>query len=480
MPSITFQRWEAGLDRRKSQSVADANRLLDAKNVYINFGWTVTKRPGLTKVATLETGTVGLFSHNNKLNTFYNGKDGAVTHANTLFVPNNVQQDAVLTGALQRIWGAEVFNGFIYAGVQYSDGSHFHNYLDGTYDYLTTFPKVADVNCPHGKSLIRASSKIFTIDETNNTVAFSATNAPKDWTTVNDAGFLPTNLQAPGDPDPLALGQYNQLLAVFGIDSLQTWVTDADPAFMAIDEIVRNVGCEFPLAIGNISGDTYFLSRFGFRSLSTLSLTNNLADVDVGSPIDALIIAAVAALPVPATGNRYFEPTSVFFQGKGQFLVSLGTRVYVFTFSRTSKISAWTYYDFPFQIDYMTELNGELYLRSSDDVYKFDDAVFTDDGTTITCEVQTQYLDFKKPGQRKLILGSDVVMDGEAIMELLYDPNDTTLKTPGLTVSGDTRRDGMLPVELNATEASTKFTHTKNEAWRLDLLTYYYDNLGLT
>ena len=57
MPSITFNRFDLGIDLRKGASVSDANRLRKMKNAYVTTGLATAKRPGFRKVADLEAGT---------------------------------------------------------------------------------------------------------------------------------------------------------------------------------------------------------------------------------------------------------------------------------------------------------------------------------------------------------------------------------------------------------------------------------------
>jgi len=67
MPStIAFERFDYGLDLRKGPSTSDANRLRVLRNAYTTEGRTIRKRPGLTKIATLEAGTEGLFAGKGK------------------------------------------------------------------------------------------------------------------------------------------------------------------------------------------------------------------------------------------------------------------------------------------------------------------------------------------------------------------------------------------------------------------------------
>ena len=59
-------------------------------------------------------------------------------------------------------------------------------------------------------------------------------------------------------------------------------------------------------------------------------------------------------------------------------MAKIGTTVYVFTMSQTAKISAWSEYSFPWSIDDIAVLDGVIYVRTSDDVYKLDDTVNLD------------------------------------------------------------------------------------------------------
>ena len=64
---INFDRFELGIDLRKDAAVSDANRLREMKNAYVTTGLTAAKRPGFSKVCTLEPGTSGLCAALGKL-----------------------------------------------------------------------------------------------------------------------------------------------------------------------------------------------------------------------------------------------------------------------------------------------------------------------------------------------------------------------------------------------------------------------------
>lgn len=460
MASITFDRFDLGIDLRKGASVSDANRLREMKNAYVTTGLATQKRPGLVKVADLETGTKGLFAAFGKLHTFYGS--GTITHANPLFQANKVQNSA---GArpVADVPYADVFNAFIYAAVQYDNGVVEHHYLDGS---ATTH--VADANCPDTKGVVKLASKLFAIN--GDTVRFCKTGNPRDWSAVNDAGFLPTGLNSRGDRSANALGIYQNKLVVLTRDGAQVWIVDPDPTAMKLDTIVENVGTSFPRSVANVAGDLYFLSDYGFRSITTLQLTNNLADVDVGSPIDTLVR--------PETKVAGVFPRAFYFYGTGQYICAIGNQLFVYSISRTAKIAAWSRYFLPNAVDAFAELGQELYIRSGDSVFKLDPATNTDDGLQFEVLLDLPYMDLKTPGQLKRIYGADLVVDGRCEFSIGYDVRNPDAYTAPVRVKGNTRPGGVIPVEVCGTEFSLRFRNYDNKPFRLDSVTLYYEVLG--
>lgn len=463
MAVITFNKMDLGIDLRKGSAVSDANRLREMKNAYVTTGMAAQKRPGLAKVADLEAGTKGLFAAFGKLHTFYGS--GTISHANPLFQANKV----LYSGGVQAVTDvpfADVFNAFIYCAVQYASGAVEHHYLDGG---ATTH--VADANCPDTRAVIKLASKIFAVGAgSGDVVRFCKTGDPRDWTTASDAGFLPTGLNSRGDRSTNALGIYQSRLVALTRDGAQVWTVDPDPTNMKLDTIVENVGTSFPRTVASVAGDLYFLSDYGFRSITTLQLTNNLADVDVGSPIDALVR--------PETKVPGVNPKSFYFYGTGQYVCAIGNRLFVYSISRTAKIAAWSQYFLSQPVDAFAELGQELYIRSGDAVFKLDESISTDDGTQFEVLVELPYMDFKTPGQLKQITGIDVVIDGRCYVSVGFDVRDPDAFTPEVKVKGNTRPSGMIPVECCGTEFALRFRNYDDKPFRLDAVTVHFQNLG--
>lgn len=517
MSVITFDRFEIGIDLRKASAVSGANRLRVCKNAYVTTGWSIRKRPGLTKDAALEAGTVGLVSGGGKLNTFYNRAAGLITHANSLFQANPLDHPnnpAVLPAV---ILGGFTFLGYLYLAAKFDNSDVYHYYLDaeatwqattayglnarvqpsvpngyfyecttagnsgagepvwpigvgnnvndGTVVWTCRSKVITDVNCPHSASISKNASKVFAID--GDTVGYSATDDARDWTTGGDAGFLATGLQANGSDNALALGNYQGDLVVFFLDAAQVWNVDPDPTFMSFNQTVDGVGTKWPQSVGNLAGDVFFRGNAGYRSISLLALTSNLADVDVGSAIDKLLKDRGA--PV--------RPVAAYHSGGGQYVCVDQNVMDVYSFSRTAKISAWSTYEFGVNIDDLAPHDGQLYLRSGNDVFHFDENAYADDGTNFEVLVELPFLDFKKPGVEKMIHGMDVVMTGSAEVAFRFKENEEEYVTDWFPLTGNTRGDEVIPVQITSTAIAPMFRVIDNQEWELHALNFYYEEL---
>lgn len=463
---IDFNRFDLGIDLRKDAAVSDANRLREMKNAYVTTGLTTAKRPGFTKLCTLEPGTKGLYAALGKLHTFYGS--GSVTHENTLFEAHKVSPSAG-EKAVKDLWYADVFNNYLYVAVEYEDGSVLHHYLDGS---STT--QITDSNCPHSKACIKTQSKIFAVGKDGDVVRFCAAGRPRDWSSSSDAGFLPTGMNARGDRVATALGLQRGRLAVMTRDSCQLWTVDPDPNAMGLYDTVENVGSSFPKTVANVAGDLYFLSDYGVRSITTQVYTENLVDEDVGSPVDKLVRQAIDQ--AEADG---IAPRSFYFYGTGQYILGFGNHLFVYSISRTAKISAWSHYYLCFPVDAVAELGKKLYFRSGDDVYCFDEECSTDGGMQYEVLIELPYMDFKKPGQLKMIQGIDAVLEGTAYLSIGFDSRDPDARTPEVLISGNSRPGGMIPVPCCGTEISIRIRNFDDKPFKLNALSVYYNLLGI-
>jgi hypothetical protein len=462
MAERLYDRFELGLDVRQGKTVSDANRLRVLKNANPTTGRFLEKRPCLKLIAALEAGTKGLKGGGGKLNTFYGA--GSITHANTLFsarlVPHPTAQ------AVAKAHYCDIFLGYLYVSIEYANGDVYHSYLDGT-----SPPRVTDVNCPHSKSVVKAVQSLFGPKGEN--VRFCKTDGARDWTTASDAGFLPVGLQAEGTTEPLGVGTRKEQLAVYFVDGVQIWNVDPDPSKMALASRVGGVGSRFPKTSKLISGDLFFLSDYGFKSITVTEFETNLRDIDIGSPIDDLIRATLTTTD---------DPLSVYYQANGQYLTIFPNYAWCFTFSRAGKLAGWSQITFPFVIDDATELNAKVYLRSGDNVYELDDETFKDGDSSIPLvEIEMPFVDMAKPGRRKQFSGFDFVGKGTAKVRFRLDPRKGKehIITDWVEVSGDDTREGpQYPLVASVVSLAPIIHHQANEEFEMHALNFYYEDLG--
>lgn len=520
MASIAVDEFSKGVDVRRPAGSSGGDTLRLCRNAYVTTGKTIRKRPGLVAVATLEAGTKGLRAHGGKLQTFYDS-GAVITHANTLFNANRVKNPTGDSDVV-RLWYCDSFAGSLYAAVEYANGSVWHHYLedvgawqpttvyalgafarptsangfnyeattggtsagseptwpttvggtvvDGTVTWTCRSTYVADANCPHGRGVTKAATKIWSTKQESpfDTVRFCAAADPRDWTTASDAGSLPVATSQENAQDCYALGQFQKQLVAYFQDSAQLWDVDPDPANNAIAQRLFGSGTRYPMSVASFADDNFFLADAGVRSITISSQTANLQDSDVGSPVDALIPSTIGAN----------TPRAIYVAPFGQFWLILGTRVWVYSFSRMSKLAAWSEYNMPFAIDDIAILDNVVYIRNGDNVYRFSDTAYKDGVVSIPVEIHMPFLDMKSPGIGKQFFGMDVIGIGTAVIEIMVDPYNTDRRTPAVIAQNDTRGGTLVPMEVLAQSVAPVIKNSADGPFELAGLQFYFEKLG--
>lgn len=259
-------------------------------------------------------------------------------------------------------------------------GNAVHDY--STYSnvngYVTTFTgmsweavdrHISDPKNPNSVAVAIGASHIFA--GSNDIVPYSAAVNPTDWTSTNNAGYLPTGLNNYGDNPVTALALYRGNLIVFNAGGYQMWQIDADPQNMAFLD-AQAVGSIWPRAAQSIANDLIFLTEVGVRNLGTIGATANMAIGDTGQAVDPLVAAQIQA----AT----YDPFSIYYPGRGQYWLIYGPQVFVLTINGLKGTKSWSRYIFPEVITDATLNEGFLYLRAaSNNVWQVNASVSVDD-----------------------------------------------------------------------------------------------------
>lgn len=185
---------------------------------------------------------------------------------------------------------------------------------DGTIDWKAVARRVEDPNCPDSNIVAIAASKVFAGDD--DIVRYSATVNPLDWTTADDAGYLPTGLQNYGSNPVAAMGLYRGNLAVFNAEGFQLWQVDEDPASMALIDALP-LGSTEHRSVAPVANDLVFATRLGIRSLGVSASSTNYQAGDIGAPVDPIYTEAQKVVKAYGKVMR-----GTYYPSQGQYLLS--------------------------------------------------------------------------------------------------------------------------------------------------------------
>lgn len=445
--AITFDRFDAGIDLRKGHTVSDANRMRELLNCDVTNGLAIRKRPGLRKIKDVPTDSVGLFALDGEVKTVTKDSLGADKQPVALF-------------------SSMVVSGYLYVVVGFADKSVGHYWFDDADNKVIT-----DGLCPQSQQVITLQGKVFAAAPDGASVRFSATNNPRDWSTADDAGFLPISHHGGGRVTALAV--YRGMLAVFTDVNVQIWRVDPDPAQHSLVDVSHGIGTEYPFSITSVSGDVLFFGHGGVRSLSQQSTTGNLSDLDIGSPVDSISERVIKdhANNHPVLGH--------YSQALGKFILACGNEALVYSFSKSSKVAAWSRWTLPASIQDLVDLAGVTYIRIDDVLYTLDPYMTTDNGQAFECVAEMGFMALKAQGSLKRLLGMDIVTDGQVQFSLGFDERNPEQEFLIGTLSDDTRPTGTIPVELSGTAFAPRFRSQSDQAFQVNLLTFYYEVMGV-
>lgn len=347
--------------------------------------------------------------------------------------------------------------------------------IDGSVTWQAVSRRVEDPNCPNSKVVLIGASKVFAGN--GDTVPYSATVAPKDWSSANDAGFLPTGLQNYGANPVAAMGLYRGNLTVFNAEAFQLWQIDEDPASMSLLDALP-VGSTQHRAIAAVGNDLLFLASQGVRSVGIAASSTNFQAGDVGMPIDPLVQAWLAQPSV--------VPRGLYFPAAGQYWLMFAkdgqTEVFVYTMTQIGQVGAWSRYVFPFEVHTWAIQGDALYLRSANRIYRMVDGAIGDEldpgvFTPFQGVIQWPWLDFGPAGVTKMLYGFEVVGRGKVGIQVGFDQTNGGAFTPAYQVDPDTLTGGPVPMSMAAPTFAVRLVYDGTEAWQWNAFGLYVQDL---
>lgn len=460
-----------GIDTRPGRYGEDRPALVTGSNVSIASGGAIRLRPALRLEAALSSESVGLYARGGRLRAVVPGGQSLQATAPSIITYDPIGNGvAYPLGTLDRLVAAEsygahhIFGPHGYVAVKRTDGLTEHHWIkEPPASGATAVSTKVQLPFPPGESLLKLAGKMWAPSPVDGQIGFSASaSGPDDWTTTGDAGFLPAQAHVSGARDLVALCHYRGRLAAFFPDAVQVWGVDADPELHALEQVLNGPGVIMPGAVANVLGDVIYLSRGGFRSLSTATVTGEASENDVGSRIRTLTDAI--------TGTR---AVSLWSQARSQFLCAIGSTVYVCTIIPGEKLTEWTTWTLPVDVDYLTEEAGVLYVRSGDNLYRLDEDESADTAGAITATLETRPLTLKAPGRMKTLHYLVVRQTAAASWQLIVDG----VALPARTLPACSPKSLRVPLAGEGRQIAIRVTTTAG--WRLEGLSLEYDVQGM-
>lgn len=358
MPILLIEDFTHGLDLRKSPLTAPPGSLQQLQDAVLTNGAEIERRKAFVNVGTLPAGTAGLAAWNNQITVFSSSIGTGQISMPGVPLPVNVHQ---VTGInLTRVTDYDTYSNYPFI-IAVDDGA-------GRVQPMWLGP-AGQVNVPYYGSFARTHrSKMYIAS--GQYLRFSDVGDPGTWDDALDAplgaGFID---QAENDAEAESINAieiYYDRVAVMARLVTLIWYLDPDPTQNNLLQTLR-IGTIAPRsAVQFGTGDVMFLADSGVRSLRAMNISMAAAVIDVGSPIDPILTQLGVTNPgATQAAIGVIEP--IF----GRYWLAIGSTIYVLSYFPSAKISAWSTFTLPFNIDHMVYVNNQVYIRSGDNLYLY-------------------------------------------------------------------------------------------------------------
>jgi hypothetical protein len=361
MTELIIDDFKLGLDVRRSILTAPAGSLQTLDNVIINAGGEIEKRAAFIVIANLPPGqTHGLIGLNKQIHIFGTAAPPTIDQGTSPY-PITYHQLAVDTGkTLAKILDVDGFQQKYMVAGQNTDGS-ITNWWDGALANVGTSTGPGTFFRQYQQKMYRTSGPYLAFAG----VGDPSMNDPNN-TTSPGAGFIDMSSIDSEAQIVNSLEIYYQQVAVFSRLVCLLWKLDPDPAQNDFMQLVR-IGAVAPQSVAQFgTGDVLFMSDSGVRSLRAINASLAAAVNDVGSPIDKLIQAEIANNTAAA-----MEAVAVVTPITGRYILAIGNTAYVLSYFPSAKISAWSTWSLPFNVDYLSTVENRTIIRAGDTLYMY-------------------------------------------------------------------------------------------------------------
>jgi len=333
-----------GLDTQTNPTALGPNWFTKADNIVYTEGGKVTFRKGV-KQGTLNAGAkIGAIAehYNGSVYKRFCAYGGSISELD-FTDKDNAFINTYTTGASTSDWQFQNFNNELLAFQGGADMLHYHT---GVWDLMKN---TAGYTAPAGVTTFDPSCGLGYygrawaggISEENDVLYYSDLLDSHKWSS-GDSGYIDLK-EVWGRDEIIAIQPFSGKLAIFGKENIVLYDGASDISNLALDEVIRGVGCVSRDSIQAIADDLYFLSDTGVRSLYRTAQLDKLPLTEKSPTIKDELIANIKS----STNVK-----SAYMLDEGLYLLSFVdiNVTYVFdiqftTEKKTPRISKWSFSD---------------------------------------------------------------------------------------------------------------------------------------
>jgi hypothetical protein len=228
-----------------------------------------------------------------------------------------------------------------------------------------------------------------------------------------DSGSLSLNSVFPNNDQIIALAAHNGFLIIFGRNNIAIYGNPTDVTELTLAEFIPNVGCISRDSVVSTGTDIMFLSDAGVRSLQRVIQEKSLPFRDVSKNVRDELISNV-------NSETAANIKAVYYDRDAFYLLSLPTTGFVYCFDTraylqdgSSRVTIW---DSMLPKAFYVNRSKELLIGKPGYIGKY--TGYTDNSASYRFRYFTNYFDFEKPTQLKILKKIGFVIIGGSGEEL--------------------------------------------------------------
>jgi hypothetical protein len=467
MTALFVEDFRLGLDVRKSILTASPGSLQVLNNVVVTPGGEIIKRKAFVPVVTLPAGgTQGLHGNEagssqypSQLFVFALGSAGTETEIGSVNFTNGAPDVPVFEQQLAAPVSGDSDFQFVDAAAYGQNQIFVYGYTaeNGPTNwwlgnvvpgYTGSAPFVS------AQKMYRLSGSILYFSGVGDPSVIDPLDPAGDGpNTVNPgAGFIDMSHVDENGQNLIGMQAYYKEVAIFSRRCCLLFTLDPDLANNTFEQVIHIGALSNDSILQFGTGDVLFLSDSGVRSLRVINISLAAGVTDVGSPIDALIQAAIIANPNAALNARaVIEPNT------GRYWLAIGSTIYVLSYWPSAKINAWSTFTLPFNVDFMAVAGNTVFVRSGDTIYAYgglDQNTYDTSVATVT----TPFMSADTPTVEKKFISVGAMVQGNWAMSCGAATNNPSFYELVGNLVGDTYSDQRWGYSADGTHISFKMT----------------------